>query len=178
MLTTIRLFPDRSNDYSNLMEAYVALAHLDGAKSSYRQAIDRKLDSQFLHSEMYLIAFLEADAAGMQRQIEWAGGKPGAEDILRSAQSDTEAFYGHLARARATLRRASESASRNGQEGTAALWLMKSALQEGEAGNFERARHVLQSAWAMAQPGMCRPSLSWPRHTQVIWIERVSRPIN
>jgi hypothetical protein len=105
----------------------------------------------------------------MQRQVEWAGSKPGAGDILLSAQSDTEAFYGHLAKARATLRRASESASRNSQEGTAALWITKSALQEGEVRNIEPARQALQSGLAMAQTRHVQTLAVITSDAQVIW---------
>jgi serine/threonine protein kinase/tetratricopeptide (TPR) repeat protein len=150
-LTAIRLSPDSSNDYSNLMQNYVALARLEEAKSAYRQAIERRLDIPFLHDEMYAIAFLEGDAGEMKRQVDWVADKPGAEDILLSAQSDSEAFYGHLKRARAISERAVDSATRNGQRETAALWQMNSALREAEVGNFERARQTVKAGLALAQ---------------------------
>jgi hypothetical protein len=93
------LSPDSAFDYSNLMEDYVALDRLDEAKTVYRQAIDRKLDGPFLHDDMYGIAFLEDDADEMQRQVASVAGKPGVEDILFSAESDTEAFHGRLEKA-------------------------------------------------------------------------------
>ena len=48
-LETIRLFPRAAVDYSNLMEAYLALNRLDEAKLAYHQALDRRLDNPFLH---------------------------------------------------------------------------------------------------------------------------------
>jgi serine/threonine protein kinase/Tfp pilus assembly protein PilF len=150
-LTAIRLFPDSGNDYSNLMVNYVALARLDEAKSTYRQAIERRLDGPFLHDEMYAIAFLEGDAQEMKSQVYWAADKRGVEDILLSAQSDTEAFYGHLEKAREISERAVDSASRNGQRGTAALRQMNSALREAEVGNLGRARQAVKAGLAMAQ---------------------------
>jgi serine/threonine protein kinase/Flp pilus assembly protein TadD len=150
-LTAIRLFPDSGNDYSNLMVNYVALARLDEAKSTYRQAIERRLDGPFLHDEMYAIAFLEGDAQEMKSQVDWAADKRGVEDILLSAQSDTEAFYGHLEKAREISERAVDSASRNGQRGTAALRQMNSALREAEVGNLGRARQTVKAGLAMAQ---------------------------
>jgi serine/threonine protein kinase/Flp pilus assembly protein TadD len=150
-LTAIRLFPNSGNDYSNLMENYVALARLEEAKSTYRQAIERRLDNPFLHDERYAIAFLEGDAEEMARQVEWAAGKQGAEDLLLSAQSDTEAFYGHLEKARELSERAVGSASRNDLRETAALWQMNSALREAEFGNLERARQVVKAGLTMAQ---------------------------
>jgi hypothetical protein len=40
---------------------------------------------------MYYVAFLRGDSAQMEQQVAWGAGKPGAEDPLLSAQSDTEA---------------------------------------------------------------------------------------
>jgi tetratricopeptide (TPR) repeat protein len=87
----------------------------------------------------------------VKRQVDWAAGKPGAEDILLSAQSDTEAFYGRLEKARALSERAVDSASRNDQRETAALWRMNSALREAEFGNSERARQAGNVGLAMAR---------------------------
>ena len=136
--------------YSNLMEAYLGLNRLDEAKSTYRQAIDLKFDNPFLHDDMYAVAFLEGDAEEMKRQLDWAAGKPGAEDILISAQSDTEAFHGHLGRARELSHQAVESALRNDRKETAALWQLNSALREAEFGNYERTRQELRAGLAIA----------------------------
>ncbi len=149
-LETLRLFPGSAIDHSNLMEAYIALDRLDEAKITYRQAIDRKLDDPFLHDDMYAVAFLEGDAEEMKRQAAWAVGKPGAEDILLSAQSDTEAFYGRLGRAREFSRHAVESARDGDKKETAALWQLNSALREAEFGNLERARQEVKAGLAIA----------------------------
>jgi serine/threonine protein kinase len=149
-IETVRLFPGGAIDHSNLMEGYIALDRLDEAKITFREATDRKLDDPFLHDDMYAVAFLEGDAEEMKRQAAWAVGKPGAEDILLSAQSDTEAFYGHLARARELSRRAVESARDSDKKETAALWQLNSALREAEFGNLERAREEVKAGLAIA----------------------------
>jgi hypothetical protein len=74
------------------MEDYVFLNRIEEAKPPYHQAINRKLDGAFLHNDMYLISFLQGNAEEMQRQVTASVGKPGAEDVLLSAQSDTEGF--------------------------------------------------------------------------------------
>lgn len=139
-LAAIRLRGESALDYSNLMEAYTALNRLKEAKVPYDQAIDRKLDNPFLHDDLYSIAFLEGDTDEMKRQVAWATGKSGAEDILLSADSDSEASYGHLNKARALSQQAVGSAQRAELKETAALWQLNSALREAEFGNSERAR--------------------------------------
>jgi eukaryotic-like serine/threonine-protein kinase len=149
-LAAIRLSPNSDNDYANLMQNYVSLAHLEEAKNTYRQAIERKLDNQFLHDEMYAVAFLEGDVGEMKKQVDLTTDMQGADHMLLSTQSDTEAFYGRLEKARPLSERAVDFSTRGGQIGTAALWQMNSALREAEFGNLERARQALNAGLAIA----------------------------
>ena len=96
----IRLSADVGSAYANLMEGYIALNRLDEAKAVYRQSIERKMEYQFLHDDMYNIAFLENDTEEMKRQVAAVMGKAGLEDILFSHEADTETFHGRLRKAR------------------------------------------------------------------------------
>ena len=58
---------------------------------------------------MYQDAFLHGDSAKMSEQLAWAAGKPGVEDLLLAAQSDTEGHQGRLTLARDYTRRAVDS---------------------------------------------------------------------
>jgi eukaryotic-like serine/threonine-protein kinase len=146
----IQLSADNPVDYSNLMEANIALNRLDEAKTIYKQAIDNKVDGPFLHDDMYLIAFLQGDADEMQRQLNYAAGKPAMEDLLLSAQADTEAFHGRLRKAREFSRQAVESARRNELKETAALWQINSALRSAEFGDAQAARQEVKAGLEMA----------------------------
>jgi len=149
-LEAIRLSPEQGLAHTNLMEAYIALNRLDEAKTIYRQALDRKLGAQFGGDDMYEIAFLEGNTEEMKRQVNAASGKAGVEDLLFSAQSDTEAFYGRLERARGFSRQALSSALRNDLKETAAIWQLNSALREAEFGNFDQARREVKAGLAIA----------------------------
>jgi|SRR5579862_8460590 len=136
--------------YSNLGGTYLNVNRLDEAKSTFDQALALKLDDPVLRSSMYSLAFLQNDPAGMQKQLEWAMGKPGAEDFLLSGDSDTKAYFGHLTKARELSRRAVESASHNGAKETAAIWQGNSALREAEFNNSGLARQGAQAALDLA----------------------------
>ena len=144
-LLAIQFYPAGAVDYSNLMEAYTALNRLDEAKNAYQQAIARKLENPFLHDDMYAVAFLAGDAGEMKHQVELTSGKPGAEDLLLSAQSDTEAYRGHLRKARELSRQAVDSALRSNLKETAALWELNAALREAEFGIFDQARRLVKN---------------------------------
>ena len=149
-LEHLRIDPDDALGYGNLVVQYAALNRFDEAKAVYRQAMARKLEDSGLHANLYGIAFLQGDAAEMKSQIAWAAGQPGAEDMLLSLASDTEAFYGHLSKARALSLRAIDSARRSDQKETAAGWQMNAALREAEFGNASQARKATSSALALA----------------------------
>ena len=110
---SVRLESNAVDGYVGLAQTYLALNRPDDAKKAIEQAQGRKLDGDFLHWTIYQLAFFKGDAAEMERQVAWAAGKPGSEDLLLSFQSDTEAYYGRLAKARDFSRRAVDSAVRN-----------------------------------------------------------------
>ena len=151
-LESIRLAPDVFLPYDNLMEGYTALGRLDEAKAVARQLNDRKLEPQYLHDDLYAVAFLEDDTNEMKRQVDAVRGKAGMEDLLFSGESDTQAFYGQLRRARELSAQAIQSALHNGAKETAAQWHLDSALREAEFGNRAQARQEVKMALALSAP--------------------------
>jgi tetratricopeptide (TPR) repeat protein len=138
--------------YGNLAGFYLALNRTDDAKKAIEQAQERKFEGDSLHRQIYFLAFLKGDTSEMERQVAWAAGKPGSEGLLLSFQSDTEAYYGRLVKARDFSRRAVDSAVRNGSKESAALWQVKAALREAEFGNTATAKQGVGAALALA-PG-------------------------
>jgi serine/threonine protein kinase/tetratricopeptide (TPR) repeat protein len=149
-LAVLRLNPGSGVGYTNLVYFYAFLDRLNEAKATYQEALALKLEQPVLHANRYGVAFLEGDAAEMGRQVAWAGGKPGADDVLLSYQSDTEAFSGHLGKAQKLSRRAVDSARGSEEKETAAGWQMNAALREAEFGNAAQARTEAASALALA----------------------------
>ena len=147
-----RLEPNDVILNGNVGEAYLFLNRLDEAKASLDQTLTRKLDGGYLHLYLHYIAFLKGDSAQMEQQVAWGSGKPGDEDLLLSAQSDSYAFYGRVTQARDFSRRAVDSAVRTDSKETAALWQVNAALREAEFGNAAAARQGLSAALALA-PG-------------------------
>jgi eukaryotic-like serine/threonine-protein kinase len=149
---SLRLEPNLAIGYGNIAIDYLVLNRPDDAKKAIEQARERKLDTEELHWITYQMAFLRGDAPEMERQVAWAAGKPGIEDEYLSFQSDTEAYYGRLAKARDFSRRAVDSAVRNDSKETAALWQVNAALREAEFGNAAAAKQGVAAALALA-PG-------------------------
>jgi eukaryotic-like serine/threonine-protein kinase len=146
----LRLDPNNGTSYVNLGGTYMLLNRLDEAEAVYKQAEVRKLDSEGLFANRYLLAFLKGDAAQMERLASAAMGKPGLEDQSLEGQSDTQAWYGKLQNARELTRRAMDSAEHDDAKETAASYQVELAFCEVEAGNKERARVEANAALKLA----------------------------
>jgi tetratricopeptide (TPR) repeat protein len=142
----LQLDPDISLAYGSLIQGYALLNRLDEAKSIYQTATKHRPDFAGFHPYMYGVAFLQGDTVEMKRQASWAADKPGVADVILSYQSDTEAFFGRLAKARQFSQQAADFARRSGQKEMAATWQLHAALREAEFGNAERAHDQATSA--------------------------------
>jgi len=142
----LRLKPDDVIAYGNLISEYTALDRYDEARAIYEQAQSHKVDGPYIHQYMYVLAFLQGDDAAMHEHSAWATGKPGAEDPMLSAMSDTEAYAGHLAKARELSLRAAQSAQKSDEPETAALWHLNAAWREAEFGNATTAGDLVAAA--------------------------------
>jgi pentatricopeptide repeat protein len=136
----IALKPDFSASYAFLMEGYIELNRFDEAKATYRQALERKLYHPYFPEDLYTIAFLENDAAGMKQQVTQSAGQAGIDDTLLVNEADTAAYFGRLREAKELTRRAMESAERAGREEKAATFSATSGLTEALFGNAGEAR--------------------------------------
>ena len=148
----LRLEPASILGYNNLGVAYFSMNRLDEAKSTFDEALAQKLDGPYLRQSIYYLDFLRKDGPGMQQQFAWAMGKPGAEDILLSSESDTQADSGRLQKARQLSAQAEDSARRNDSKETAAFWQGNAALREVEFGNAAEGLKQAREALGLA-PG-------------------------
>jgi serine/threonine protein kinase/predicted Zn-dependent protease len=146
----LALDPDNGVTAANLAQNYTALNRLDEAKVTVDRALARKSDYPSLHDVLYTLNFLQNDMAGMQQQLAWAMGKPGAEDAALMQQADTEAYHGRFQKAREFTRQALESAKRNDAKEMAAFYQARSALREGLVGNSVQAHQAAVAALALS----------------------------
>jgi serine/threonine protein kinase/tetratricopeptide (TPR) repeat protein len=146
-----RLEPDVVG-YFNLMGCYMSLNRPDDAQKALDQARAANYEGEVLHWGIYLLAFYRGDTAEMQRQVEWAAGKPGSEDLLLDSQSNTEAYFGRFSKARDYSRRAVDTAIRADSRETGAFRQVSAALREAEIGNPSEAKVGIAKALSLS-PG-------------------------
>jgi serine/threonine protein kinase/tetratricopeptide (TPR) repeat protein len=137
----LRLTPDSAIVYGNLAFSLLALQRFDRARQVIEQAQTRKLDDFMLREALYALAFIGGNSSAIAEQLQWFAGKSEENNGL-SLASDTEAYAGHLDRARGLTKRALESAIRADSKETGAIWLENSALREAAFGNLAKAKQV------------------------------------
>jgi len=141
----LRLAPDRVALYGNLTNYTLALKRFDDARQNIHEAQIRKADDFILHNALYALAFLGSDSAAMAEQQQWLAGKPEGNSGLALA-SDTEAYGGHLAKARELTKRAVDFAIRADSKENGAIWQAIAAQWEAAYGNPAEARQLAAEA--------------------------------
>ncbi len=136
---SLRLGPDIEAPYADLAMNLLALQRLDEARQIVQQAEARKMDDDVFHGALYAVAFLRSDSQAMAEQQQWFTGKP-AENSGLSLASDTEAFAGHLMKAREVTKQSVDSAIRADNKESGAIWLENAALREDAYGNTTGAK--------------------------------------
>jgi eukaryotic-like serine/threonine-protein kinase len=143
------LAPDQSSSYVNLADYALALQRFDEARQIIREQAP-KLDDFTFHDALYALAFLGADSAAMAEQQRWFASKPETENYGLALASDTEAYAGHLGKARELTKRAVDSAIRADGKETAAIFQDNAALREAAQGNSVEARQLAAQALKLA----------------------------
>ena len=137
---SIHIDPDRVAPYGNLANSLLALQRFNEARQTIRQAQARKMDDFILHTALYALAFLKTDAPAMAEEQKWFSGQPDIENFGLPLASDTEAYAGHLGKARELTKRSVESAIRADSKETGAIWHENAALREAAFGNATEAK--------------------------------------
>jgi hypothetical protein len=142
----LRLVPGRASAYAFLAGYALALQRFDEARQIIHEAQARKLDDYFFHEALYALAFLGADSAAMSEDQGWFAGKPDYENNGLALASDTEAYAGHLGKARELTKRAVDSAIRADSKETGAIFQANAALRQAAYGKTTEARQSAAEA--------------------------------
>jgi len=132
--------PEAVSEYENLANYALALQRYDETRQVIHEAQVRKVDDFILHNASYALAFGASDLAAMADQKRWFASKAEFENVGLALESDTEAFRGHLHKARELTRKAVDSAIRADNKESGAVYLAISAQREAAFGNATQAR--------------------------------------
>jgi eukaryotic-like serine/threonine-protein kinase len=142
--------PVSGNNYVNLAYSYQWVGQLQQAKATAQDSRAHNIDSPWLPLLLYNVDFLQHDAAGMERQVVDATGKPGVDDQILFLQSETAAYNGEFAKSRDLARRAADSALRTDEKETAAEYQAHASVRDALVGNIDVAKKEAQAALALS----------------------------
>jgi tetratricopeptide (TPR) repeat protein len=146
----LRLAPDSAGPYADLGNSLLSLQRFDEARQIIHEAQARQMDNAVLHSALYAIAFLSSDSAAIAEQQQWFAGKPDYENVGLALASDTEAYGGHLGKARELTKPAVDSAIRVDSKEGGAIWQENTAIAQAAYGNPAEARQSAAEAFKLA----------------------------
>jgi eukaryotic-like serine/threonine-protein kinase len=151
----VALSPSWGGAYSDLANYAFALQRFDETRQIIHQEQARKLDDPIFHNALYALAFLGVDSAKMADQQQWYASQPEYENLGLALASDTEAYAGHLGKARELTERAVDSAIRANSKGNGAIWQAIAAQREAAFGNAVEARKLAAESLKLdpANPG-------------------------
>ena len=141
----LRINPDSVSPYEAIANNLIALQRFDETRQILGQARTRNVDDFLAHSVLYSLAFLASDSAAMVEQQRWFSGRP-EENIGLSLAADTEAYAGHLGKARELTRRTVDSAIRADSKESGAIYQAVSAQREAAFGNIAEAKRAATEA--------------------------------
>jgi len=148
----LRLAPEVGAPYMNLGNCLLALQRFDEARQTAKAALAQNFDDYILRNELYALAFVGQDSAAMEEQAAWFRSQPDSEHFGLALESDTEAYSGHLKKARELTKQAMESAVRTDSKENAAIWQENQALREAAFGTLAEARSNAEAALKL-EPG-------------------------
>lgn len=154
-----RLFPSPWS-YGKVIYASITADRFGDAKASFFEADTRNFDNAALRYSRALLAFLQKDQPEIERQWNWAVGKPGADHMMLDARGWAEAYYGHLHDSLGSSSQAVDLALKYGSLNDATGYNDNLALREAEVGNLTVARHLANKSLGMVPSTDRRPILA------------------
>ena len=147
--------PSSRYPYENLGGDYLALGRYDEANAIIENGFSHKIDNFPLHWELYQVALIQGDTAAMQRQVQWANGRPD-EVFMKANLAGVEAFYGRRSKSLAMNQEVIEAAQREGLKGNAAQALLNQATTELMMGNNSAVAAKVKQALALSPDKLTR----------------------
>ncbi len=146
----IRFSPDVSTFYENLSIYTNALQRFDETKEVAREAAAKNFDTSTLRFNLYDIAFIDADSAGMAQQLQWFAANSDYASWGTGLAADSEAYAGHINKARDLYRQSVNASIKSDDKESAAVTLANFALQRAVYGDPAEARKLSEEALKLA----------------------------
>lgn len=147
----VQLDPDSASGYSNVAFAYAGLNRLDEAKATFNDALQHKAGAAVTHSSLGIIAWLQGDKEGTDREFNAMKNDPQGDLQVTGLRSAMAAYAGQLKVSRDFGQRQREAAVRLGFKEAAASEYAQEAFTEATFLNKARALEDVSQALKLSQ---------------------------
>jgi eukaryotic-like serine/threonine-protein kinase len=135
----VRLGPNNASARENLVQSFIALGRFDEAEQATRDFQKINPDLVSTHFKNYFFAFIRRDQSAMDREIQWARGRP-EEGQLNSVLAGTASYFGKLKQAEELRKRAVEMLKSQNRHENAAHELLSQAFDLLLVGKCQEAK--------------------------------------
>jgi tetratricopeptide (TPR) repeat protein len=146
----IRLDPGFISPYTNLAASLLALGRFDEMRTVLEDAADRQLASGGPRRFSYLLAFMEGDAATMEREVKASLGVRSSNPAV-VWQANAEAFNGRVREAHEQFRRAITLLQQGSLDEAAAQLMADDAEMHAVVGQCAEARSEVTAGVALSR---------------------------
>jgi len=147
----VQLEPDSASGYSNVAFAYAGLNRLDEAKATFNEALQHKAGAAVAHSSLGIIAWLQGDKEGTDREFDALKNDPQGGLQVTGLRSAMAAYAGQLKVSRDFGQKQREAAVRLGFKEAAASEYAQEAFTEATFLNKARALEDVNQALKLSQ---------------------------
>ena len=145
-----RLLP-RGPTLMHLLIASIYAQRLDDARDAYDHAVGRGIDSDQLHLNHALLAFLQNDKSGMQKEWAWASQDPVRGRSVLYLKSNIDGFYGHSRDAHRLMQMDVNSSIKGGFMSDAMVFQSYDGLREAEIGDLRKGEALAATRYGRAK---------------------------
>lgn len=149
-LEAVRLGPNNATARVNLIDCFVSMGRLDEAEQTLKELAALYPESASYHTESYALAFLRGDRAQMERDLQWARGKPAEADFLHR-EVGSALSVGQFKRAQELGERRGQMVSVNDTKENAALMFTVLASNQALVGNCTAAVGNVQKSLGLVR---------------------------
>ena len=144
-LEAVRLSPNSTTARDNLIGTFISLGRFDEAAAALEELRKLYPDGVVVHFSDYELAFIRGDRAVMERESQWARGKPVEADFLTTEASAVSAS-GQLKKADELRKRAYEAFKNQNRLDNAAQTLIGLGFRQAAFGKCSEAKANAASA--------------------------------
>ena len=121
-LEAVRIDPRNNTARGNLVEAFARLGRYDEAQQALKDLEALGTDNESVHFFAYSLAYAKNDAAAVQREVDWARGKPAEGDVI-ATEAAKAAVQGKLEYTKELTRQAVSLFEKQDRKESAAMTL-------------------------------------------------------